>query len=98
MTRIYLEPGPLFRRVVVDNNLRPYEPGRGRNRYEPYDPSRQEDVASAARIARLLGTTERQVKRWRAGQSLTRVAADKAATHLGYHPVDIWPDWYELTA
>lgn len=38
---------------------------------------------------------ERQLSRWRKGETLSWWYADKIAGMLGAHPAWIWPDWYE---
>jgi hypothetical protein len=48
----------------------------------------------AGAIADRVGASVAAVQRWRAGQRRMRpVSADTAATRLGYHPTQLWPDW-----
>lgn len=48
----------------------------------------------ARTIADRIGATTAAVQRWRSGQRRMRpLAADTAATRLGYHPSQLWPDW-----
>lgn len=49
-------------------------------------------------IAATLGVTPRSVRRWRQSGSIILWRAERAADRLGLHPVDIWPDYYELVA
>jgi hypothetical protein len=46
-----------------------------------------------AAAALVLGTTHRQIARWR-NDGMTAPAADKHALHLGYNPVEVW-GWFE---
>jgi hypothetical protein len=55
-------------------------------------------AASAQEIARLLGVSQRQVQRMRAGHSLTFAAADRLAVALGLHPGELWPEFAGLVA
>lgn len=48
-------------------------------------------------LAEAVGVTPRTVHRWLA-KGMTEEAADRAAVRLGRHPVEVWPDWYEVTA
>lgn len=51
---------------------------------------------SARRIADLVGTSARNVERWRTGAPIRSHAfADRVAVALGYHPWCIWPEWCE---
>ncbi len=47
---------------------------------------------SASQVACQVGVTERTVLRWRTN-GLTRDAADRCATALYLHPVNIWDEW-----
>lgn len=57
-------------------------------------------VAQDARMKALehhCGVGRRSLIRWRhEGVPLAR--ADQIAVSLGAHPVDIWPEWYEVSA
>lgn len=48
-------------------------------------------------LARALGKDRMQVSRWRR-DGVPVVSADHIAVALGMHPVEVWPDWYEVTA
>jgi plasmid maintenance system antidote protein VapI len=50
------------------------------------------DDASAAEA---LGVHPRTITRWREEDTITYTLADRAATRLGYHPIVLWPDWYD---
>jgi hypothetical protein len=47
-------------------------------------------------LARALGCERTLVSKWR-NHGLPLVSADRLAVSLGLHPVEVWPDWYELT-
>lgn len=47
----------------------------------------------ADRIADRIGVTQRTVWRWVA-DGVPLWSADTIAVHLGYHPVELWPDLY----
>lgn len=49
-------------------------------------------------LAEVIGVTPVQAKRWKIDGSITEPKADAIATRLGYHPVDIWPDYHEVMA
>lgn len=46
-------------------------------------------------VAELCGTNRTQVHRWNL-YGLTYYSADRVATHLGVHPLEIWPNFYDL--
>ncbi len=53
---------------------------------------------SHVELGALLGVTDRQIARYRAGQDLRISRADQFATTLGWHPILVWPDrWYAAT-
>jgi hypothetical protein len=43
-------------------------------------------------LADRLGTSPRQIRRWRA-TGLTETQADRLACRLGQHPSQVWPSW-----
>jgi hypothetical protein len=47
------------------------------------------------RIAFALGVHPKQLYRWRES-GLTWVQADKLAIRAGYHPAEIWSEWWSL--
>jgi hypothetical protein len=47
------------------------------------------------RIAFALGVQPRQLYRWR-DRGLTWDQADTLAIHAGYHPAEIWSEWWSL--
>jgi hypothetical protein len=49
-----------------------------------------EDVA----VARTLGVPWSTLKRWREN-GLRPLAADRVAVHIGKHPFEIWPSWFD---
>ncbi len=48
---------------------------------------------AAGTLAARAGVTARTVWRWH-HRGLTDTQADRTAVALGYHPANIWPDWY----
>lgn len=80
----------LERRVVVDlgtcDRVRSWE-----DRHRSFDETVPHEV-----LAEHVGVTPRTLHRWREGGGVPLRAADRAATRLGYHPVDIWADWFEF--
>jgi plasmid maintenance system antidote protein VapI len=46
-------------------------------------------------LGRALGVHSTQVNRWRR-TGLTIATADRLAIAVGLHPVDLWPEWYDL--
>jgi hypothetical protein len=46
--------------------------------------------------ARQLGVSSRTIVRWRGGQRMRITTADRAAVALGYHPAQLWPEWWDL--
>jgi hypothetical protein len=54
--------------------------------------SRYENMSA---LARALGADRAQVGRWeRTGVS--PCTADRLAIRLGFHPVELWPEWFDL--
>lgn len=51
----------------------------------------------AAEVARVLRVSPRTVFRYRK-YGLNDRQADHAAVSAGYHPAEIWPDWYAFAA
>jgi hypothetical protein len=48
---------------------------------------------SAAELAGFLRVSSRTVFRYRT-HGLNIVQADRAAVAVGYHPAEVWPDWW----
>lgn len=46
-------------------------------------------------LARALGRERAQVSKWRS-RGLPATTADVVAVALGLHPVEVWPDWYDV--
>ena len=46
-------------------------------------------------LARALGVDRVQVSRWRR-TGIGLATADRLAIAIGLHPVDLWPEWYDL--
>jgi hypothetical protein len=64
----------------------------------PFEPLRLACGASSLLdAARMLDRHPRQISRW-VRDGITANTADTLAVQLGCHPVDVWPDWYEVTA
>jgi transcriptional regulator with XRE-family HTH domain len=49
-----------------------------------------------AELARRTGIDGAQFHRWKRGRSIPAARADQIACSLGLHPVQLWPDWFEL--
>lgn len=47
-----------------------------------------------ALLAERIGVTRRTIARWR-GQGLSIIQADRVATALHRHPMELWPTWLE---
>lgn len=47
-------------------------------------------------LADALDRDRGQVQKWRE-RGVTVLSADGLAVALGLHPVEVWPDWYEVT-
>lgn len=47
-------------------------------------------------LAEALNRDRAQVQKWRE-RGVTILAADDIAVALGLHPVEVWPEWYEVT-
>ena len=47
--------------------------------------------------ARRLGTSPRQVHRWRK-EGVPWLFADKLAVRIGLHPCEVWVDWFDRGA
>ncbi len=58
----------------------------------PWSPLADHLGGSVRSQAALLGTTDRQVYRWRS-YGLTDEQADRFAITIGSHPAIVWPDW-----
>lgn len=53
-------------------------------------------AATSPEIAAALHVNHRTVQRWRTGQiRLNEQFADQLACHLGVHPANIWPNWFD---
>jgi hypothetical protein len=50
---------------------------------------------SFSALARSLGLECSQTTRWR-DRGVPVEWADRAAVYLGLHPVQVWPEWYDL--
>jgi lambda repressor-like predicted transcriptional regulator len=51
---------------------------------------------SVSGLARALGRDRAQLAKWRR-DGLPIMSADRLAVAVGMHPVELWPDWYEVT-
>lgn len=50
---------------------------------------------SALGLARALKVDPRQVHRW-SGYGVSIWTADELAVSLGFHPIELWPQWLEV--
>lgn len=46
-------------------------------------------------LAMALGRHRRQVSEWQ-NNGIPVLSADRVAVSLGMHPIEVWPDWYEV--
>lgn len=53
-------------------------------------------VDNLTTLGRIVGVTDRQVRRWQS-DGMPASVADRAATALGRHPATVWPDWWAVT-
>jgi len=51
---------------------------------------------SVRALAEALNRDRGQVQKWRE-RGVTILSADRIAVEAGLHPVEVWPDWYEVT-
>lgn len=65
-----------------------------RARAANHDPARPDWLG--VDVAGVLGTSKRQVARWRAGARIQWINADRLAVRLGMHPLEIWPEWWPV--
>jgi hypothetical protein len=50
----------------------------------------------ASLLAEIVGVERHTIVRWRnAGSNFTWFQADEIAVRLGYHPMEIWPNWID---
>lgn len=54
-----------------------------------------ERYGSVSALARALGRDRIVVSKWNT-HGLPAVSADTVAVAVGFHPVEVWPDWYEV--
>lgn len=55
---------------------------------------RRAPITDVRRVADVLGVNRRAVYRWQTA-GLTIEAADRMATALGLHPLEVWPDFHD---
>lgn len=80
MARPTFDAGPVLRQAVLALDL-------------GGEHDRQAGSVTNRLLAEVLGTSDRQVTRWRKGVRLEVWTADRAACRLGLHPRLLWPDW-----
>lgn len=56
-----------------------------------------EQIDRPGRAGAALGVGEKVARRWQE-RGLTTIEADVAAVHLGFHPAEVWPAWYQTEA
>jgi hypothetical protein len=54
-----------------------------------------EQTGNALALSRTLRAHPRQVQRWRR-DGIPVFSADQAAVQLGFHPAELWPEWWDL--
>lgn len=56
--------------------------------------AREHDETLSGFVRRVFGAnTLRSVERWKTGEHLTYMTADRICVGLGVHPTDLWPGW-----
>lgn len=55
----------------------------------------QEPQGDQSDIAEVLGVNARTVHRWKLGTRISFWDADTFACRLGFHPIEVWPEWLE---
>lgn len=79
---------PLARAIARDKDLKPPIVDGSDNRG---------DHLSKAQIAAALQVTKRSAFRYFTGDgTITMTQADNFAAQCGYHPAEIWPEWFDL--
>lgn len=76
----------LVRRVQLDSGL------------ETWNPDIEWTLCSTdSKVAEVFDVSPRTAMRWRRGiQRIGLTNADRYAVMLGYHPIDIWPEWNDI--
>lgn len=50
----------------------------------------------ASLLAEIIGVKRHTIVQWRnGGRNFTYWQADQIAVRLGFHPAEIWPDWFD---
>ena len=62
--------------------------------FDPIDQLLPPDTP-VAEVARIIGTKRKQIYRWRE-VGLFAEHADQVAVRLGYHPGELWPEWWNV--
>jgi len=68
-----------------------------RGRRYPFRPLLDLDcyrLASSREIAKRTGYKDSTIRKWRSADLLPERAADVLAVRAGYHPGNIWPEWW----
>ncbi len=82
------EPAELFRTAESDVRC----PNDGRRWVEDRLTFDALGCRSMSDLAREVGVSLRTLHRWKR-DGVPRLAADRVAVSLGFHPASIWPDW-----
>lgn len=61
----------------------------------PFDPVVRY-FGTQVNIAAITGYTFRSVNRWKMGGIPTSMADEIAVHHMGVHPCEVWPDWFDV--
>ena len=63
------------------------------NRFQFADLVALVEARSARELAEILDISPRTVHRYRKG-GLSAIQADRIAVSAGFHPAEVWPDWW----
>lgn len=87
-------PGPAMRqRFPVEPLIAACVPLWCEQSYEG-QPGGGHNISDVVRASQVLGMSERQLWRWHAAGTISALQADRAATTIGLHPGEIWPEWW----
>lgn len=64
--------------------------------FEPFDPDVLGSRSPISQFADRVGVSSNTAYQWRKKGWLSDRAADRVATALQIHPLQIWPDWFDV--